>query len=312
MKRLKLAAMGVMVGLMLAVYHYGLHRALVFVVLATCHLWSPVKILNDLAPVDDVTVIRGLSYGDGPHHTLDLYLPKSVGADTPVVVYFFGSAWFTGSKDWYRFIGVGLAQTGLIVAMPDFLGYPDVPAPGFMYDAAAATAWVHSHLAGPDGRRRLFLAGHSSGAHIAALLALDPEYLRTVNMTAADICGVIGLSGSYDYEAPRSVPRYLDEYVQVFGDPSHWASVSPIRFANEAAPPMLLLAGTADRGVDPDHSSRLSGRLRAAGAHSEAILYPGLNHQGLVLALSGLMDFLAPVRADILRFVAPSQACRRR
>ncbi|HTI79739.1 MAG TPA: alpha/beta hydrolase [Acetobacteraceae bacterium] len=288
------------------------HRAIVFVVLAIFHFWSPLDALNKLAPIDKVTVLHDVRYGDGPHHTLDIYLPKQANATMPVVVYFFGSAWFTGSKDWYQFIGVGLAETGVIVAMPDYRAYPDVPSPGFMDDAAAATVWVRSHIATFGGDpRRVFLAGHSSGAHIAALLALDPEYLRSVNMTPGDICAVVGVSGPYDYEAPRSVPKYLAEYEQVFGDPSHWASVSPIRYATKHAPPMLLMAGTDDRGVDPDHSVRLATRLQSVGAHADAILYPGLNHQGMVLAFSDMLDFLAPVRADIRRFVAAQGTCLR-
>jgi acetyl esterase/lipase len=289
---------------------YWMHWAATFMLLAIFHFWSPVNTLNNLASIDDVTIIHDIPYGDGPLHTLDIYLPKSIDSSAPVVVYFFGSAWFTGSKDWYRFIGVGLAQTGVIVAMPDFRGYPDAQSPGFMYDAAAATGWVRSHIARFGGDpHRLFLAGHSSGAHIATLLALDPKYLRSVGMTAADICGVAGVAGSYDYEAPRSVPLYLAEYIQVFGAPDHWAAVSPIRYVTADSPPMLLLAGADDSAVDPGHSVRLSSQLRSVGVHADAVLYPGLGHQGLMLAFSGTMDFLAPVKSDIGHFIAAQGSC---
>lgn len=289
---------------------YWMHRVAVFVLLAVFHFWSPVSTLNKLDPVDDVTIIHDVAYGEGPHHALDIYLPKSISGSTPVVVYFYGNGWVTGSKNWYRFIGNGIAQTGVIVAMPDFRGYPDVQTRGFMYDAADAVAWVRDHIARFGGDpSRLFLAGHSSGAHIAVLMALDPEYLRTVDMTARDICGVVGVAGPYDYEAPRSVPRYLKEYVQVFGAPEHWAAVSPIRYVTHDSPPMLLLAGADDGGVDPDHSVRLANRLRSVGVQSEAILYPGLNHQGIVLAFSWTMDFIAPVRSDILHFITARGSC---
>lgn len=289
---------------------YCLHRAIVFIVLTVCHFWSPVNALNKLAATDDVTIVRDIPYGDGHLNTLDLYLPKSIGTDTPTVVYFYGSAWFTGSNYWYRFIGVGLAQTGVVVAMPNYRAYPDVPSPGFMVDAAAATAWVRTHIAsyGLDPHR-LFLAGHSSGAHIATLLALDARYLRAVGMTSRDVCGVFGVAGSYDYEAPRSVPRYLAQYEQVFGPPERWSAVSPIRYVTSASPPMLLLAGADDRGVDPGHSVRLADRIRTVGGSADAILYPGITHQGAVLAFSPMMEFLAPVRSDIRRWIAARGSC---
>jgi acetyl esterase/lipase len=284
---------------------YWLHRAVTFFLLAACHLWSPVDTLNKLATADDVTVVASVPYDSGPYHTADIYIPKALERPAPVVVYFYGSAWFTGSKDWYRFIGIGLAQTGVIVIMPDYRGYPDAPSPGFMYDAAAATAWALDHAESYGGDpRKLFIAGHSSGAHIATLLALDTRYLQSVGMSQGELCGVIGLGGSYDYDAPRSVPRYLNEYVRVFGEPDRWAPVQPIRYVTRNAPPMLLLAGEADGGIDPDHTIRLAERLSYAGDKATAILYPGINHQGIILPLSRTLDFLAPVKRDIGRFIA--------
>ena len=96
----------------------------------------------------------------------------------------------------YRFVGTALAARGFVAAIPDYRVYPEVRFPGFVEDAARAVRWVR------DDRRpmaatpaRLVLAGHSAGAHIAAMLALDPQWLRASRHgPAAATCA--GCSGS--------------------------------------------------------------------------------------------------------------------
>ena len=43
--------------------------------------------------------------------------------------------------------------------------------------------------------RPVFLAGHSAGAHIAALLAVDASYFQSQSLGPQNLCGVIGLAG---------------------------------------------------------------------------------------------------------------------
>ena len=56
-----------------------------------------------------------------------------------------------------------------------------------------------SQEVGQLGEARLFLMGHSAGAQIAVLLALDQEYLQQVGGDDRWLRGVVGLSGPYDF-----------------------------------------------------------------------------------------------------------------
>src|SRR5271166_4009108 len=142
---------------------------------------SPTVVLNALAPRDGVAVSSDIPYGDGPRRVLDVYAPRSSGTPAPVVVFFYGGNWDSGTKAMYRFVGAALAARGVLTVIPDYRLYPQVRFPDFIYDAAAAVAWTRENAAQFGGDpHQLFLMGHSAGAQIATLVALDSTYLRSV------------------------------------------------------------------------------------------------------------------------------------
>ncbi|WP_461384471.1 alpha/beta hydrolase, partial [Devosia indica] len=120
-----------------------------------------------------------MSYGAGPRRKLDVYGPRRRD-DTPlpVVVFFYGGAWNSGSRTHYGFAARALAAMGYLVVVPDYRLVPEIEYPAFLKDCAAAVAWVSDHIAAYGGDPgRLALAGHSAGTYNAACLALDPRWL---------------------------------------------------------------------------------------------------------------------------------------
>ena len=188
--------------------------------------------------------------------------------------------------------------------IPDYRLYPEVRFPAFMEDAAAAVAWTRTNAARFGGDpHRLFLMGHSAGATIAALLALDPSYLRAAGLSPSDLCGVAGMAGPYDF-----LPL-VGNMQTVFGQVADLPRTQPINYVNHDAPPMLLTAGTWDRSVDPANTIRMASKLRSAGAAVTAALYPGLTHTALLESITTQYSFLSQAREDMLRFIADHGAC---
>ncbi len=260
------------------------------------------NLLNRLAPRRGVTVRAGLAYGPGPRHRLDAYLPAraAASAPAPVVVFFYGGGWEEGERGMYRFVAAALAARGILTLVPDYRLYPEVRFPAFMEDAAAAVAWARSFAATQGGDPgRLFLMGHSAGAQIATLLALDARYLRAAGMARGRIAGVIGLAGPYDF-----LPLRSPTLKAIFGPEAAWPASQPITYVTASAPPMLLAAGTADRVVDPGNARRLAARLHSAGATAELHLYRGLGHRALIGGFASVLAPLLPVRRATLRFIA--------
>jgi acetyl esterase/lipase len=274
------------------------HAALLLMLLAgAC---SPTAVLNALAPREGITMTRDVSYGQGPRRTLDIYAPRRSAQPAPVVVFFYGGNWDSGSKSMYRFVGAALAARGVETVIPDYRHYPQARFPAFMYDAAAAVAWTSANivkLGGDPGR--LFLMGHSAGGQIATLLALDPTYLRSHDLSPKrDISGVIGLAGPYDF-----LPLHSEELKVIFGPEAERPRSQPINYVTPGAPPMLLLAGRADATLDPGNTLRLAARLRAAGDRVQDVLYPNIGHKALIAAFARPLGFLAPARKAVVRFV---------
>ncbi len=251
--------------------------------LAAC---SPVLLINALTPTSGLTKTANVSYlpGNNLRQLLDVYQPASSSETTkarPVVIFFYGGAWQEGSRNDYLFVAEALTQRGYVVVIPDYRVYPEVMYPDFLRDGAAAVAWTAANVERFDGdRTRLFLMGHSAGAHIAAMLALDPSYLAAQKVPFTSIKGLIGLAGPYDF-----LPLTEPNVIALFATEKNLAMTQPISYVklpNVASTPVLLLHGDADTRVRPKNSINLARELRAAGAKIEFDLLPDVSHTGII------------------------------
>ena len=214
----------------------------------------------------------------------------------PVVVFFHGGSWRNSTRRDYRFVGQSLARAGFLVVVPDYRKAPQVAFPAFIEDSARAVAWASQHAAECGGDpSRIFLVGHSSGAHMAALLGTDGRFLRAVGMQPRDLAGIVGLAGPYDF-----LPLTDPDLKQVFGAESEWPQSQPVNFVDGDEPPFLLFQGTADTLVKPRNAERLATRLRAANETVEVHMLDGTSHAGLLVDL--LRD-ASPVRQEVLRYM---------
>ncbi len=266
-------------------------------------LLSPGSLINALAPRARTRLTTGLGYGPGPRHQLDIYSPFPRPEGAPVVVFFYGGGWEDGDRDFYKFVGTALAERGIVTVVPDYRLFPEVRFPSFLEDAADAVAWVQAEIDAFGGDpKRVLLMGHSAGAYIAAMLALDATWLSGTRAAGLiplpRLRGVIGLAGPYDF-----LPLHTEVLRAIFGPPETLWQTQPIHFVSPAAPPMLLLHGALDRTVLPRNSSRLAAELRSVGCIAEEKVYPIIGHKLLVAALAFPLRFLAPVLRDSLDFI---------
>jgi acetyl esterase/lipase len=247
----------------------------------------------------NLNVQRGIVYDEAHGLKLDVYAPHAA-ANAPVVEFFYGGSWEEGRRRWYRYVGEALASNGIVAVVPDYRKFPDVRFPTFMTDAADATKWTFIHATDFGGDpRRIFVAGHSAGGHIAALLACDARYLAGVGLKPRDLAGMIGLAGAYAF-----LP-YEDDEAQIFGDDAKGRYDSqPVNFVDGDEPPMLLLQGLADDEVTPDNAEVMAERAQAMNGTAVLKLYPGADHSDLLPALAKGPRGKPPVMRDILDFVA--------
>ncbi|MFN3682968.1 MAG: alpha/beta hydrolase [Fimbriimonadaceae bacterium] len=229
-----------------------------------------------------------------PRQRLDIYAPeKASGA--PVVVFFHGGGWRTGDK---RQAIQGkdrvLTEAGFLLVSANYRLAPEHRFPAFVRDAAAAVGWVRRNIARYGGDpKRLFVMGHSAGAHLAACLGADPRWLEPHGLKPADLLGAIPLDGGgmRVSEGARSRSPWLSAvYRQAFGDdPAGWDDASPLIQVRRAKRPSDFLLVVAGRGLmglprydrrSRDQAEEFAAALRAKGAKAEVSFWPDLDHGG--------------------------------
>ncbi len=264
----------------------------------------------------DVVVHKDITYYDGPghdakKHLLDLYLPADA-ENFPVLLFIHGGGWRLGHKDGlfhpYPRLGKGLARRGVGVAVAAYRLAPEHKFPAQLEDVARATRWVYENIGEYGGDpRRLFLCGHSAGAHLVALVALDERYLQAEGLPPDAVAGVVGISGPYDVEymwymweeGGWFARRYF--VVPAFGDePATWAEASAPNYARADAPPFLLLYGEGEDAHLAAQAYRLAAALAARGVEAPVREAAGRNHLTIILNVGKEGDITTELILDFI------------
>lgn len=179
-------------------------------------------------------------YGTGPNETLDIFPAARFGA--PVLVFLHGGWWRSLDKSQHSFIAPTFVHAGAMVVVPNYALCPGTPGQPVGIDFIAlqmvkALAWVwrNARMYGGDPRH-IVLAGHSAGAHLAAML-LNCEWPQVgVDLPPHLVRSALAISGVFDLEPVRRTP-HLQADLRL--TPELAARLSPV---NLPAPNGLLCA----------------------------------------------------------------------
>jgi acetyl esterase/lipase len=230
--------------------------------------------------------------------TLDVYMPENA-QNAPVVVFFFGGRWQKGDKSEFKFVGQALASRGFVTIIPNYRLYPRVRFPDFIKDGAKAVKWARDNAAHYGGKNdKLFVMGHSSGAHIAAMLALNEEYLKGVGGSRSWLRGMVGLAGAYDF-MPITAPDLRD----LFGPVDRFPYTQPIFFVDGQNPPMFLVHGEDDKTVEVSNSRNLAQSITKAGGPVETLIYPKMSHELIIGSFASVLRGRADVLDQVEDFI---------
>ncbi|KAF9326249.1 hypothetical protein BG006_010303 [Podila minutissima] len=128
---------------------------------------------------------------------LDIYIPESVrvmdsrsfrlNGDAkaglqlrPVIVFIYGGGWASGNKWMYTLVGARLREMGYVVFIPEYSVFPKGTIQDMEQEVRSATQWAFEHCVEYGGDpQRMYLAGHSAGAHLCALAVWNDCIKRT-------------------------------------------------------------------------------------------------------------------------------------
>ncbi len=194
---------------------------------------SGFDVLNMLAPRGGYTVAADIAYGTDDKQKLDVLTPVAAAGKLPVVVFFYGGSWRSGSRGDYRFAGEAITGLGYVAVVADYRHYPGAKFPAFQNDAAQAVRWVRENIGAYGGdTNAIFIMGHSAGAHIAALTVVDPKYLQAAGAPEGTIKGFIGLAGPY-----AMIPSQVKDVRDVFAGLPDENVARPVTFVAPHVPP---------------------------------------------------------------------------
>lgn len=169
---------------------------------------------------------------------LDIYYPERE-QKFATIIWFHGGGLTDGSKE----LPEQLKNKNIAIVGVEYRLHPHVTSPRYIEDAAAAVAWVFQNISKFGGDPSLiFISGHSAGAYLATLVALDPQWLQQHQINSNQIAGVISLSGQMITHFTIRKERGIKDTQPIVD------SFAPLFHVKENAPPLLLVTG--DRSLE--------------------------------------------------------------
>ena len=233
----------------------------------------------------EMRVHRDLGYTEpkDERRTLDLYAPGEA-KDRPVVIWIHGGGWRRGDKAAVQHKPKALTEKGFVFVSVNYRFVPQVTVKEMTGDIAKAIRWAYDHAEQYGGSpEMIFVAGHSAGAHLAALACTDDGYLKAEGLPLATIKGCIPIDTAV-YDVVKQVkgrgPLLSSIYAAAFGnDEAGQKEISPITHVAEdkGIPPFLILH-VAARPDARTQSQAFAKALRKAGVEATVVAGEGKTH----------------------------------
>ncbi len=214
-----------------------------------------------------------IAYGPSAIETLDLY--RASGSSAPVAIFIHGGAWRARRATEFAIPAELFVRAGAHFVMPDFAGVEEHGGDiGVVADQVQrAVAFVRDKAASFGGDPgRIYLFGHSSGAHLAGVMATTDWH--TLGQPAKMFKGVLLSSGMYELTPVRLSKR--SSYV-AFTD-ANVARLSAQRHIEWLNAPLVLAYGTFETPEFQRQTREFHAAVVAAGKPVELIVARGYNH----------------------------------
>lgn len=231
-------------------------------------------------PTEGLSVNLGIPYGHHPLHRYDVFGPENT-SNAPVLVFWHGGGWTNGYRGYVSFMAALVAKLGCILVAPSYRLAPQNKLPAAYEDGLAALRHVHENAGMFGGNpQRIYLAGHSAGGHLAALIALRSADMHKAGIPHQAIRACLPISGIMDLHHPAPEAGSLEQrvYTMVLNTAGDDVAMSPIHWSQDSMVPMHLSYGEHDSERVQRSNQVLAQRLSQIGTPYTLSVEVGLDH----------------------------------
>jgi arylformamidase len=235
-------------------------------------------------------------YGDGANETLDIF--PSGQPDSPVLVFIHGGYWRALDKSDHSFIAPAYTRDGACVVVPNYALCPDITVPGIALQMVKALAWTWKRIDAYGGDpRRIVVAGHSAGGHLAALMAACEWDVWSPQLPRDLVKSALSISGLHDLEPIMHTP---------FLQPSLRLTAHDVQRASPArlpAPPRGCVYAVAGRDESEEYHRQCRLLRDAWGSRRVPVceILAGLNHFSILDSFTQASHQLHRFALDLLQ-----------
>ncbi|MEJ7558063.1 MAG: alpha/beta hydrolase [Pedobacter sp.] len=237
-----------------------------------------------------VKVEKNINYSSSVNDVrrqLDIYHKAKVDTAQDVLIFVHGGSWSSGKKDIYWWLGRNFARKGVVAVTINYGLAPDNQYGQMANDCATAVKWVVNHISEYGGNpKRIYLMGHSAGAHLAELINSDPQYFKALAI-ANPIRGVIlndpfGLDMREYLTQAEKDNNYFDFLRTFTKDQETWTKGSPLNYVSNVHNPHLLFYGEKTYPAIQIQTERLNKLLLEQKVPQEMHVIKNKKHVGMI------------------------------
>jgi arylformamidase len=226
--------------------------------------------------------VRDVIYGEGYWQSLDIYLPEDPNLrDLPVLMFAHGGGWTHGYKEWCGFNAPALVDLPAIFVSINYRLAPEHRLPAAHEDGAAALAWLTHNIARHGGDpNRIHVGGHSAGAHLAAMLTLNRDFIARRGLPVDVIKACFPVSGTYDFNFPDVQPGTGEWRLHnlALRSTADIAALSPINHVEGNTTPFFLCWGGEDLDRTRRSNPEMLRALREQPSHAGHHVFKDFDH----------------------------------
>ena len=220
---------------------------------------------------------------------LDIYKRRDTTGPQPTMIFFHGGGWVQGSKEASQMSLMPWLEMGWNVVNVEYRLGRVALAPAAVEDGLCALRWIATRAKDYDiDPSRLVTSGESAGGHLSLTTGMIPESAgldrQCPGIPLPKVAAIVDWYGITDVaELLDGVNRkpYAVAWLSSMADREAIAKrVSPLTYAREGLPPIIMIQGDADPTVPYTQSLRLRDALTKANVTNELVTVPGGKHGG--------------------------------